>query len=609
MSESLIYLDPSSPLNLQAQIRQKLVDAILQGVFPPGCKLPSSRKLAEQLGVARNTVVLACEQLLEERFIESRERSGLFVSRNVLEGRVGYFGSSSAHTEMDSSWRRRIRLKLQAPPQFQVPAHWQRHPFPFIDGYFDSSLYPTTQWREANRMALGSRVINDGSVTEGYADDPDLIEEIRTKMLPRRGITAASDQILITSGEQNALYLLTQLLAGPGIKVAMEEPGNPQMRQLLQQSTADVLYQPVDENGMVITAALQSAQIIYVTPSHQVPTAVTMHRQRRLALLKQAGKQDQIIIEDDFEHEHNYLGQPQPALHSMDTENRVIYVSGLPKMLSPGLRIGFIVAAPELIREVRKLRQMVIGRPSLLTQRTAALFLSLGHYDSSMARLHRVLGQRWDALRQALNHHLRGTEITLPTSGGTALWVECPEPIRVGSLVTEAARRGILIEPDSHFYGGHRQPRNFFRMGVTSIPEPQIREGVRQLTQVIRELSGDRIERLSEQDPNLMNGQQLASLLPGATIHYKTFYGDPCTIELHADGRMTGRAGHANEDCDEGRWWLEDDLYCRQWQQWGYGEVSKLRVTVDGNQIHWWRPGSLWLVDSGILESAAKLDS
>ncbi len=610
MAESLLYLDPSSPLNLQAQIRQKLVDAILQGVFPPGTRLPSSRKLAEQLGVARNTVVLACEQLVEERFIESRERSGLFVSRSVLEGRVGYFGSSSAHAEMDSSWRRRIRLKLQAPLQFQVPAHWQRHPYPFIDGYFDSSLYPTAQWREASRMALGSRVINDGSVTEGYADDPDLIEEIRTKMLPRRGITAASDQILITSGEQNALYLLTQLLAGPGVKVAMEDPGNPQMRQLLQQSGADVLYQPVDENGMVITAALQSAQIIYVTPSHQVPTAVTMHRQRRLALLKQAGRHDQVIIEDDFEHEHNYLGQPQPALHSMDTENRVIYVSGLPKMLSPGLRIGFIVAAPELIREARKLRQMVIGRPSLLTQRTAALFLSLGHYDASMARLHRILGQRWDALRQALNHHLRSTEITLPTSGGTALWVECPEPLRVENLVSEAARRGILIEPDSHFYGGRRQPRNFFRMGVTSIPEGQIREGVRQLTQLIQELSGDRIERLSENDPALLDGLQLATLLPGAIIHYKTFYGDPCTIELHADGRMTGRSGHANEDCDEGRWWLENDLYCRQWQQWGYGEVSKLRVTLDGNRIHWWRPGSLWLVDSGILETAPpQLDS
>ncbi len=605
MTESLIYLDPASPLNLQAQIRQKLVDAILQGVIPPGTRLPSSRKLAEQLGVARNTVVLACEQLLQERFIESRERSGLYVSKSVLEGRVGYFGAPSADTEMDSSWRRRIRLKLQAPPQFQVPAHWRRHPFPFIDGYFDTSLYPTAQWREASRLALGSRVVSDGSVTEGSADDPALIEEIRTKMLPHRGISANADQILITSGEQNSLYLLTRLLTGPGVRTAMEDPGNPQMRQLLQQSEAEVLYQPVDENGMVITAALRSAQVVYATPSHQVPTAVTMHRQRRLALLKQARQHDQVIIEDDFEHEQNYLGQPQPALYSMDQsmdqDRRVIYVSGLPKMLSPGLRIGFIVAAPELIREARKLRQMVIGRPSLLTQRTAALFLSLGHYDASMARLHRVLGQRWDALRQALNHYYRGAQITLPTSGGTALWVECPGFTRAEALVDEAARRGILIEPDSHYYGTRRQPRNFFRMGVTSIPEEQIREGVRQLSELIRELSGDRIEKLADDGTDIMSGDQLADLLPDATIYYKTFYGDPCTIELHKDGSMTGRAGHANEDCDKGRWWLEDDLYCRQWENWGYGEVSKLLVTINGNRINWWRPGNLLLVDSGIL--------
>jgi GntR family transcriptional regulator/MocR family aminotransferase len=328
-----------------------------------------------------------------------------------------------------------------------------------------------------------------------------------------------------------------------------------------------------------------------------------MHRQRRVALLKQASKHDQVIIEDDFEHEHNYLGQPQPALHSMDSDNRVIYVSGLPKMLSPGLRIGYIVAAPELIREARKLRQMVIGRPSLLTQRTAALFLSLGHYDASMARLHRVLGQRWDALRQALNHYYRGAEITLPTSGGTALWVECPGFAKLENLVGEAARRGILIEPDTHFYGGRRQPKNFFRLGVTSIPEEHIREGVRQLSELLREVSGDRTEKLDKKDSTLLSGEQLATLLPGATIHYKTFYGDPCTIELHEDGSMTGRAGYANEDCDEGKWWLEGDLYCRQWKQWGYGETSKLLVSVNENQINWWRPGSGVLVDSAILES------
>ncbi|NND44253.1 MAG: PLP-dependent aminotransferase family protein [Xanthomonadales bacterium] len=609
MSEALIYLDPDSKLSLQGQIRQKLVDAILHGVFPAGTRLPSSRKLAEQLGVARNTVVLAYEQLVEEGYVESRQRSGIYVNDRVLEGRIGFSGKPSGNARLGDRWRNRIRSGAQPQAEFQWPADWQQHPYPFIDGYFDSSLYPTAQWREASRLALGARVIHEGTVTEGHADDPALVEEIRSKMLPRRGIHAEANEILITLGEQNALYLLTQLLTAAGTCVAMEEPGNPRMRQLLKQAGAEILEQPVDEFGMVVNSRLKSAQLIYVTPSHQVPTAVTMPNQRRRALLKQAEQHDQLIIEDDFEHENNYLGKPHPALRGMDESDRVIYVSALPKVLAPGLRIGFIVAAPELIREARKLRQMVIGRPSLINQRTAAFFLSLGHYDAFMARLHKIMGERWDALRQALNHYHRGSEIEFPTQGGTALWVESPEHVQVDHLVAEAARRGILIEPDTHYYGGGRASRNHFRMGVTSIPAEHIREGVNQLEQLILELSAEHIEMLDPGDPQLQDGKQLKQLLPGATIIYKTYYGAPCTIELRPDGRMVGRSGHANEDCDTGRWWVDGDLYCRRWERWSYGEEAAYQVTLEGKHIRWWRPGGR-LVDSAIIQVAERhLDS
>lgn len=610
MSEALIYLDPDSGLSLQGQIRQRLVDGIVQGAFPPGSKLPSSRKLAEQLGVARNTVVLAYEQLIEEQLLESRARSGIFVASELDSGRVGFDGQPAGAAGISERWRQRIRLHAVPDTGFRWPSNWQEYPYPFIDGHFEASLYPTAQWREASRLALGSRLAYEDSVTGGEADDPELIKQIRTKMLPRRGITAAADEILITVGKQNALYLLTRLLADRQTRVAMEEPGSPAMWQLLQQSGARVTGQPIDECGMVINSALEAAHLMYVTPSHQVPTAVTMPNTRREALLHQAAQRNQLIIEDDFEHENNYLGQPHPALRGMDRENRVIYVSGLPRVLSPGLRIGFIVAAPELIREARKLRQLVVGRPSIINQRTAAQFLALGHYEAFMTRLHRTMGERWDALRQALNHYHRGAEITLPTSGGTALWVQSPEHIPVDRLVSEAARRGILIEPDTHYYGGKRSSRNFFRMGVTGIPEERIRAGVAELERLILDLFGDRLEHLAADDPQRLDGSALEHLLPGAVIHYKTFYGVPCTIELHPDGRMSGRAGHANEDVDRGRWWVEDDLYCRQWENWGYGEVSKLQVTLKGQLIRWWRPANGRLVDAAIIDTpSARLDS
>lgn len=600
MSIALLYLEPDSKVNLQDQIRQKLVEGILNGSFPVGTKLPSSRKLAEQLGVARNTVVLAYEQLQGEDYLESRQRSGIFVKRDILDGRVGFQGKPDIDVPQDSQWQKRIKLNAQLSSQHQWPANWQQFPYPFIDGHFDSSLYPAAQWREASRLALGTRIVDEGAGDEGYGDHPALIEEIRTKMLPRRGITAKANEILITLGGQNALYLLSQLLIDTNTTVALEEPGNPRIRHLATQAGASIINGPVDEHGLVINTRLGSADVIYVTPSHQIPTAVTMPNERRRGLLKLASKNDQLIIEDDLEHENNYLSRPHPALRGMDTENRVVYVSALPKVLAPGLRIGFIVAAPELIRRARQLRHLVIGRPGIITQSTAAFFLCLGHYDAFMARLHKIMGERWDALRQALNHYLRDIQIELPTQGGTALWVQCPPELSVNGLVAEAAKHGILIEPDDAYYSADKHPRNYFRLGVTSIPEDKIREGVNQLTRLLRKLRSEKILRLDPNDPDLLTADTLNAVMNHATITTRTFYGAPCTIELHPDGSMTGRSGHNDEDCDSGRWWLEGDNWCRQWKNWGYGDISRLQVSLHGNHIRWWRPAGR-LVDSGIL--------
>lgn len=600
MSRTLFFLDPGSGLSLQCQIRQKLVDAISTGAFPQGTRLPSSRKLAEQLGVSRNTVVLAYEQLQEEGFIESRERSGIYVRNNVLDGRVGYTEPLAGKVEaLNRKWKDHIRTEVGPRPRFEFPGNWQQHPFPFIDGQYDASLYPTAQWREASRMALGARIVRQGNITEGDADDPALIEEIRSKMLPRRGIHARPEEILITLGEQNALYLLTQLLTDHKTRVVVEEPGNPRIRQLLELRRARVIHQGVDENGMIISSRIDRAHLVYVTPSHQVPTGATMAMQRRQALLKKAHERDQLIIEDDFEHESNFLRQPHPALRSMDRENRVIYLSALPKALAPGLRIGFIVAAPELIRQARRLRQQVIGRPSLLNQRTAALFLSLGHYDAFVSRMHQVINRRWTALRDALNHYRANFE-TMPNQGGSVFWVVCPRNIEVEPLAREAARRGILIEPDTHYYADHAGSRNCFRMGVTSIPEGRIREGVERLRELTWDLSSGEAEFLEEGDPALLRGPELELTLRGSTWIYKTVYGDPAMFELRPDGCLRGWAGHANEEQDSGRWWVEGDLWCRQWDSWAYGEVGRYYIRRQEQQLKIYN-AQRRLVDSAII--------
>ena len=588
MQDSLIYLDADSALNLQNQIRQKLVDGILGGAFPPGTRLPSSRKLAGQLNVARNTVVLAYQQLIAEGYLVSQQRSGIFVNKEMLDTRVGFSARSAAASAAEASfWRRRIRAPEDGARGTRDLPNWRKYPYPFIDGKFDSSLFPLAEWREASRLAHSVADVRDWSAGSGDADDAMLIEEIRTKILTRRGIQARPDEILVTLGTQHSLFIISELLTDRQRTAVMEEPGNSEMRRLLARNQANIVCQPVDEGGLVVDARLAGCDLVYVTPSHQVPTAVSMSRERRKALLAAARRHDFLLVEDDYECETSYLDRPAPALRSMDEEGRVIYVASLSQVLAPGIRLGFIVAQPEFIRRARELRRTMLNHPPLNNQRTTAFFLSLGHYDALMLRMARTFRERRTALRDALNYY-RSVSIEIsPEVGGTTYWVRLPDDLNVDYLVSEAEREGILIEPVSHYYADPTQAQNGFRMGVTSLPIESIRPGVVRLTELIRNLVSGRVEHLDSSRGEWLTGKDLQQAMSDRIILYNVVYGVPCTIELHADGRMVGVAGYSNEDCDSGRWWVDGDRWHRQWSEWVYGDEAAYFVVIDGDRIKW----------------------
>jgi GntR family transcriptional regulator/MocR family aminotransferase len=601
MSNAIIYLDPDSELNLQAQIRQKLVDSILLGTFTPDQRLPSSRKLAEQLGVARNTVVLAYQQLIDEGYLLSRERSGLYVNAKIHEGRARNTDQPSSSRELNAQWRQRFKGALALEQEFSCPPNWQQYPYPFLEGQFDHSLYPVKEWREASRLALGIKEINEWAGETGDLDDPMLIEQIRTKILPRRGIQARPEEILITVGTQQALYLVAELLVDSTVAVAVEEPGYPDMRLLLAQRGAPLVYQPVDEQGIVVDEKLDDCQLIYVTPSHQTPTAVTMSMARRVALLAKAAMHDSLIIEDDFEFESNYLTHPHPALRSIDNEDRVIYMSCLSKVLAPGLRLGFMVAAPEVINEVRKLRRLSVRHPPLNNQRTAAFFLSLGHYDTFLMHMHQTFEERWIALRRALNYYMLFYVEMAPAQGGSSLWVRGPEDLDVKYVAEQAAKRGILIEPVDHYYATANVPRNCFRMGITGIPHERIREGVLQLRELFHDLTKNKPETFEDASGEHLTGQKLIDTLEGKTMICIIAYGDPCTIEVCSGGPLVGKAGYASEDLDQGRWWVENDRWHRQWNRWAWGETGIYDVRLDGDVIKLFDEDG-WLIDRYVAQ-------
>jgi GntR family transcriptional regulator/MocR family aminotransferase len=591
MQNAVIYLDPDSPMNLQNQIRQKLVEGILNGAFAPGMKLPSSRRLAAQLDVARNTVVAAYQQLIADGYLVSRQRSGIFVNEEILETRVGYSGPSSAAGKA-ASVARSIQPSPNRRSRFDVRdlPNWRQHTYPFIDGKFDSTLFPLNEWREAARLAMSVADVNDWSTGSGDADDPVLIEQIRTKILTRRGIQARPDEILITMGTQNSLYLVSQLLADNAATVAIEDPGYSRARELFVQREAKLLPQPVDESGLVVNDRLAAADVVYVTPSHQIPTAVAMSIERRQALMNAARRNDFLIVEDDYECETNYMDHPLPALRSMDVEGRVVYVASFSSVLLPGVRLGFIVASAEFIRRARELRRKVLNHPPLYNQRAVAFFLLLGHYDALMLRLGRILRERRMALRDALNF-MRGIPMEIsPEVGGTTYWVRIPDDFDVGSLAIEAQRHGILIEPVEHYYADASRP------------------GVERLTELIRNLVKGQVEQLETSTGTWLRGSDLRKAMSGATVLVPEVYGVPCTIEHHPDGTMTGVIGFANEDRDSGRWRVEGDRFFRRWSRWNYGEEKGYYLVIEGDKLKYFNADKQ-IVDSGFIRLGERAES
>ena len=588
MAEPLIYLDPASPLSLQNQIRGKLVELIVSGAVPPGTRLPSTRGLAEQLHVSRNTVVLAYQQLLDEGFLLTRERSGIYPNPAMQPQRMA--GAEPAPGARAIDWTRRI----QGAPGTRGPGALPDPARPagdsFLDGSVDPSLYPMSEWREVSRLALASREIREWSARSRDLDDPMLIEQIRSRILPRRGIIASADQILVTVGAQQALWLLVQLLVRPGVRVGVEEPGYPDLRALLALRGAQIAHLPVDAEGMVVDEAVDACEVLYLTPSHQVPTAVTMPNERRQRLLDKAAAHGIVVIEDDADSERNYLGQPHPALRAMDRHSCVLYVSSLSKVLAPWLRLGFLVAPRELIEEARELRRLTVRHPPPHDQRAAALFMALGHYDAMLAQLGQVFRERWIALRDALNYHLQRSVVTAPATGGTSCWVQGPPELDAVQLTADAARGGVHIEPVDRYYAAENHPRNCFRMSVRGIRVERIRPAVVKLADLVRVQDAGLAERLDNCVGEWLRGEDIRRRLSGRTIHLETVYGDPCTIDLLADGRMVGRSGFADEDRDTGRWWVDGDLWFRQWNSWAYGDAVGYYTVLDGCAIKWFNP-------------------
>ncbi len=489
MWSSLIRLSNERKMSYQRQLIESIVAAILDSKLSPHNPLPSSRELAKQLGIARNTVVHAYQQLIDDGYLISRERSGYFVNEKILAGRVTQKTSPETPSrEEDIDWLDKIRVHPSQQRNIVKPADWNKYPYPFLYGQLDPALFPLQGWRDCCRQALSVSSIHHSTPDRFDLDDNLLIEQLQARILSRRGVWTTPDQILVTMGAQNAIYILAELLIDQQTRVGIEDPGYVDARNIFEMKTPLVQGLDIDHDGLIPGSAVNDCDIVYVTPSHQFPTTVTMDLERRTQLLQDSVQHDFLIIEDDYECEVNYVGEPTPALKSLDNSNRVIYVGSLSKTLAPGLRLGYMVAPADLIREARAIRKLMIRHPPLNNQRLAGLFLSMGHHDSLLHRLHETYRKRWQIMGESLSRYLpESTQI--PTFGGTAYWVKGPKGLDSSQLQVEAQQKGILIEPGDIFFMHPDQHKNFFRLGFSSLSENKIDDGLKKLVELVHRLN------------------------------------------------------------------------------------------------------------------------
>lgn len=485
----LFQLDPANEHSLQKQIVEQIVAAIAGGHIGPEQALPSSRALAAQLNVARNTVTLAYNRLRDDGVLIAKERSGFFVNAEFVPAAVARMDTDRrARGQNRPDWPRLLQGHPSSQRNIAKPGDWQRYPYAFIYGQLDFDLFPINQWRECCRDAMSVAAVRDWANDQVDADDPLLLEQIHKHILPRRGVWAHPDEILVTVGAQQALYMIARLLLSRDKLLGLEDPGYVDMRNIAKLNPVGIRPLAVDAEGLIISDRIDDCDAVYVTPSHQSPTTVTMPLERREALLSLAAREDFFVIEDDYESEMAYAATPIPALKSLDRDDRVLYVGSLSKTLAPGLRVGYVVGPREIVLELRALRRLILRHPAANNQRSVALFLARGYYESLIRNLRSAYQRRSEAMRAALDRHLPDSS-QVPGFGGSSYWVRGKKSLDARILAERAAEQGILIEPGDIHFLADSPPRNFFRLGFSSIATERIEPGIERLAGIINTLA------------------------------------------------------------------------------------------------------------------------
>lgn len=469
------HLDPRK--GLARQLYQALRERILDGRMASRMRLPASRELAETLGVSRNTVVRAYDQLYAEGYVEGRIGDGTYVAE------LGSGVPASTPPVLQARAPEWLQARLQAygpgaPPS--GPPRAFRLGLPALD------LFPFDIWSR-----LQAQFWRASSLDQlGYGDpagDPRLREMVAAYLRNGRGLRCSPEQVVITSGAQQAISLCTQLLLQAGDSVAVENPCYRAAAQTFAVAGACLRGVAVDGDGLDTRqlAALHDCRLVYVTPSHQYPSGVTLSLARRLELLDWAEREDAWIIEDDYDGEYRYSGAPLAPLASLDRQGRVLYVGTFSKVLFPALRLGYLVVPPALVEPLAQLRTLAMRHSEVGTQAVLAEFIARGHFQRHIRRMRQAARSRRDALLR--NWPAKEAGVMLPPiHAGLHVCVPLPSLARERELLDKAAAIGIELSALSDYCLPPGPVRAGLVLGFAGIDELQIGHALENLRRAWR---------------------------------------------------------------------------------------------------------------------------
>jgi len=493
-----LTLDADLEEPLHTQVFDQIRNLIVSGKIPLGAPLPSSRILAQELFIARNTVIIGYETLRAEGYIESRGTAGTFVSKMLPDDLICVSSNQQKNATNDNIDPEPVLCFAGSPGGDGASS---RPEIDFWVGRSAPDSFPLQIWKKLLIQTLNSPDL----YIADYSDPAGLLvlrNAIAEHLARSRGIEVDAEQVIITSGSQDGLNLVHRLLQNNYKKVYVENPSYQGAVFLFQSLGIEVVPIPIDEDGIVVDQLpTDQSSIVFVTPSHQFPTGVTLSLKRRAQILKWAEATDSYIIEDDYDGDFRYDGPPLTSLAGLDNSQRVFYLGTFSKSLGAGLRLGYTVAPKSFNKMARQTKAFMNNGQPWLEQVVLAKFLEMGEFDRHLRRVRKLYKRRRDRLILSINKHFPQTSVSGYDCGLHLVW-HLPDGFPTATEIQIKARsKGIGIyslKSGAAIDLNNDSADNIILLGYSSVPSEDISKAIKNLKKIIDSLEPNRSSKRSK---------------------------------------------------------------------------------------------------------------